>query len=117
MTLTATDLAQFTGTEYWYKHPLFPGYTYTDGVRYVAREAGAYWLIEAILSHQLSPQVNREPFQTWTLTRIETSKAVLVCEDGNGNQVTRQDINYTDFPLPKITMYLTDRVLLLPSEY
>jgi hypothetical protein len=59
-------IAHFTGTDQWYRHS--PSrMLYTDGVRYVAERAGAYWLIDAIASHQLSPGVRREPFQVWTL--------------------------------------------------
>ena len=41
-------LAQFTGTERWYRHGLVRNVTYTDGVRYVADTAGAYWLIDIV---------------------------------------------------------------------
>ena len=56
----STDLEQFTGTEHWYKHQ-FGGH-YTDGVRYLAQTAGAYWLIDAIFSYRRA-----ERFQVWTL--------------------------------------------------
>lgn len=49
MTLNKADLAHFTGTETWWRHPLFKDFTYTDGVRYVTQEGQAYWLLEAIL--------------------------------------------------------------------
>ncbi|NEQ47533.1 MAG: hypothetical protein F6K00_29920 [Leptolyngbya sp. SIOISBB] len=117
MHLEIQDLSQFTGTQYWYKNSLFPGYTYTDGVKYVATQANAYWLMDAILSHQLIPKVKRELFQQWTLTLTENSAAVLVCDDGNDNVVMQIHIAFTDFPLSEIKMYLTNKVLLLPSEY
>ncbi len=47
-TLTESELAQFTGTEYWYRHAFKRSITYTDGVKYVAEKAGAYWLIDEI---------------------------------------------------------------------
>jgi uncharacterized protein DUF6876 len=43
--------------------------------------------------------------------------ATLTCDDGNGTVVYRQELGYTDFPLPEITLYFTDNVILLPSEY
>ncbi|MEO0374335.1 MAG: DUF6876 family protein [Cyanobacteria bacterium P01_A01_bin.17] len=116
MTLTAIDLRQLTGTKNWCKYPLISGYAYTDGVRYAAAEGEAYWLLNAIFSHQLHPKVKAEPFQVWTLTTTDSS-ANLTCEDSNGNQVTQQDISYTDFPLPKISFYLINKILLLTSEY
>lgn len=35
-TLTKADLAQFTGTEFWYRHNLARNILFTDGVKYVA---------------------------------------------------------------------------------
>lgn len=48
---------------------------------------------------------------------VKNNKAVLLCEDGNDNFVTKQEIEFTDFPLEEISFYFTDNVLLLPSEY
>jgi len=42
---------------------------------------------------------------------------VAIADDGNGNELLRQAIPYTDFPLDEITLYLTERTLLLPGEY
>jgi len=67
--MTKLDLSPFTGTEQWYQH--FTGLLYTDGVKYVADTAGAYWLIDAIASYQHEPQVKRnrrlQEFQLWVL--------------------------------------------------
>jgi len=43
--------------------------------------------------------------------------ATLVCEDGNSNAVYKKEIEFTDFPLDTIALYLTNDVMLLPSEY
>lgn len=116
--ITMADLNQFTGTEYWYKH-MFGNMTYTDGVKYLAEYAGAYWLIDIIaFSQVLEPAVRNEPFQLWTLTvNQQKGSATLVCTDGNKNVVYKQDIPYTDFPLPMVNLYCTENVLLLTSEY
>jgi hypothetical protein len=45
------------------------------------------------------------------------SSATLTSDDGNGKIVYRQELDYTDFPLPEITLYFTDSTILLPSEY
>jgi hypothetical protein len=47
-TLTAADLRQFTGTEQWYRHGIVRDVLFTDGAKYVADQAGAYWLIDEI---------------------------------------------------------------------
>jgi len=57
------------------------------------------------------------------LVRVEVTegRAVMIYEDGNGREHARQEIPYTDFPLPSITLYACwDQqhwVIMLPSEY
>ena len=46
--LNPAALRQFTGTEKWYRHPFVRTVLYTDGVKYVAEQGGAYWLIDDI---------------------------------------------------------------------
>lgn len=35
----------------------------------------------------------------------------------NANAVFSQKIPFTNFPLPKVEFYVTDKTILLPSEY
>ena len=116
-TLTESDLRQFTGTEFWYRHPFKRSITYTDGVKYVADTAGAYWLIDAIVFAQLEKRIAAEEFQLWKLQVNPNATAQLTCEDGNGKVVKTKRLTFTDFPLAEITFYFTNNVLLLPSEY
>jgi hypothetical protein len=116
-TLTESELAQFTGTEYWYRHPFKRSITYTDGVKYVAEKAGAYWLIDEIVFAQMEKHIAAEEFQLWKLQVNSDTTARLTCEDGNGNMVMAKRIGFTDFPLDEISFYFTNNVLLLPSEY
>ena len=110
------DLERFTGSETWWKNPLFPGYSYTDGVKYLAREANAYWLITDILSTARRNKILRtEPFIVWTLN-VKDKKATLTADDGNENILYTKEYDYTDFPLDSVKLYLTNNVLLLPSE-
>lgn len=113
----ASDLAQFTGSENWYQHWM-KQCTYTDGVKFMAEQAGAFWLIDEVAINQMLPKVKAEEFQVWTLkTDLDRKYGVLTCDDGNGNVVFTKEIHFTDFPLPEIKLYFTDRVILLPSEY
>lgn len=115
--LTPSDLRQFTGSEHWYKHPLNPKVTYTDGVKYVAETGGAYWLLDEIaLAQRFNKKVSVQEFQVWKL-RVTNNTATLTVEDGNDNVVFSKNITYTDFPLPEIDLWFTDGVILLPSEY
>jgi hypothetical protein len=115
-TVNLCDLAQFTGTETWWRHPLTKT-LYTDGVLYVAQSAGAYWLIDAIAFSQYEPAVRAEEFQCWKLKVEADRSATLTCEDGNGNAVHSQKISYTDFPLNAFELWYAGNTLYLPSEH
>ena len=113
----ASSLKQFTGTETWFRHEIFRMFTYTEGVHFLATEAGAYWLVDQIFGLQYeSKAVKKELFQLWKL-KTENNTGLLTCEDGDGKEVFSLTISYTDFPLKEIGLYFTDNVLLLPSEY
>ena len=109
------ELIQFTGTEHYYRHPF--GFNYTDGVRFVAKECKAYWLIDEIASWRLVEKIKREEFLVYKLKVNEDRTADLSIEDGNDNIIARQKIEFTDFPLEEITMWFTNGVLYLPSEH
>jgi len=47
-TLSKSDLAQFTGSENWYRHGINRNVLYTDGVQHVAERGGAFWLLDEI---------------------------------------------------------------------
>lgn len=116
--LKKTDLAEFTGTEKWYRHPIVKNTLYTDGIKYVAERAGAYWLIDEIAFNQMHLLVKNEEFQVWTLNvDLVKSTAILTCDDGNDNIVYTKQIGFTDFPMEEIKIYVTNNVILLPSEY
>jgi hypothetical protein len=112
-------LAQATGTEnYWRVFPGNDNFLLTDGVQLMAELCGAFWLVTAVFSWQCEEKVRKEPFQVWTLRLEKENGAILTCEDGNGRELARQKIEFTDFPLPEgVTLYLDGGVLLLPSKY
>ena len=118
-TLTASDLRQFTGSETWWRHNLVRDVLFTDGAKHVADAGGAYWLLDEIaLAQRYEKKVAGEEFQLWKLTvDLEKHRATLACEDGNGNAVFSKAIEFTDFPLPEIAFYFTNKTILLPSEY
>ena len=110
--ISESDLNQFIGTENYYRHWTRCG-VFTDGVQYLAKQAGAYWLIDAVFSYR-----RREPFQVWTLKKNDDNSAVLTMQEDSGEPAkVRQKIPFTDFPLNRIKLYLIDSVLLLTSEY
>jgi len=116
--LTAEDLRQFTGSEQWYRHGIVRDVLFTDGAKYVADQAGAYWLLDEIaLAQRYQKSVASEEFQLWKLKVNPDHTATLACEDGNGKTVYSKAIDYTDFPLPEMALYFTNNTILLPSEY
>ena len=116
-TLTKAELAQFTGSETWYRHGIVREVLFTDGAKYVADAGGAYWLLDEIaLAQRYKKKVAAEEFQVWTL-KVKDNKGTLICDDGNGNAVYQKRIPFTDFPLDEISLYFCNKTILLPSEY
>jgi hypothetical protein len=109
------ELNQFCGTEHYYRH-LF-GIVYTDGVKFLAEECQCYWLIDLVASYQSDSKVKLEEFQVYKLTVNVDHSAVVEITDGNYNIIQTQDLEFTDFPLPEVTLWFTNNVLYLPSEH
>ncbi len=111
------QLAHFTGTTAYYR--ISHRHLLTDGTKYLAEAAGAYWLMDAAASH-LDEIGTADWFVIIKLT-VKDSRAVMVYEDGRGNEHARQEIEYTDFPLSEMVLYacwdFEHWVLMLPSEY
>ena len=116
----STNLAHFSGSDEYTRTS--SRMVITEGVKYLAENAGAFWLIDLIDSHQITPSVGREPFQVWTLTRNKSgSGAKVEATDGNGKRIAVQRIPYTDFPLQSVKLFCTsggtiNRVTMLPGE-
>jgi len=117
--LSRTDLLQFTGgTAHYYRHGLNRNITFTDGAKYVADEAGAYWLLDLIaVSQGRDRRLDRQPFQVWTLAVLPDNSATLTVEDGNYNVLLKQRIAYTDFPECGVKLWYSGGVIYLPVEH
>jgi len=111
------QLGQFTGTSRYYR--ISRRHLLTDGTRYLAEQAACFWLMDAIASH-LSEIGTAEWFVV-IRTTVKRRGAVIVYEDGNGTELARQEIPYTDLPLAHIDLYAfwdsEHWVIMLPSEY
>jgi len=112
------ELSQFTGTNYY--HRMYGNFYITDGAKYLAEKAECFWLLDLYWSHVMSIVPADNEFTVLKLT-VQDNKASAVIEDGNGNAIAGQEIEYTDFPLPSITLYCCwfgeGWVAMLPSEY
>lgn len=122
--LTQNSLAHFTGSETFTRY--MAGFILSEGAAHVAKEGGAFWLLDVIVSYQFEPKFQAEDFQVWKL-KVQGERdpenvtamrpAVVSCEDGNGNVLTTQEIEATDFPLSEVTLWLQNKTIFLPSEY
>ena len=115
------ELKQFRGTTEYHKH-LFPGKSpilLTDGCKYIRDECKAYWLFDAILSYQCDKILQGINFQIWELNRLKLDLTwQLTCREDTGKKpLIRQSIEYSDFPMDYVKIWVIDKIALLPSEY
>jgi hypothetical protein len=119
--LTAADefraaLDQFNGSEHFYRHGICRNVMFTDGAKFVADRAGAYWLLDEIALAQRTKAVGTEEFQAWKLAVQPDHHATLTCDDGNGNIVFTKEIEFTDFPLDEFAIWFENSTIYLPGE-
>ena len=114
-----SHLAQCSGTEQY--HRTHPGLLATDGAKYLADAAGAYWLLDIVWS--VLRKITDE-FAVLELTlEAGSSRAEVAIHDGREPKTIyhQQSIPYTDFPLSSVKLYVQEngleRVVMLPSEY
>lgn len=116
------DLGQYYGTLGYLRHrivPVGPGLLLTDGARYVAEEAGAYWLMDKVLLNAKEWLLEGNGFCVVELL-VTDGKALLEVSDGDEGRIHTEEIAFTDFPEPGIRFFLLDGdepVLMLTSEY
>jgi hypothetical protein len=116
-----TMLREFHGTSQYHKH-LFPGKSpimITDGCKYVRDDCNAFRLFDAILSYQCDKVLKGINFQIWELKQLKVDLSwQLTCkEDTNTKPLIKQSIEFSDFPIDYIKIWVIDKVALLPSEY
>jgi hypothetical protein len=114
-------LNQFHGTDQYYKH-LFPGKSpllITEGCKYVRDSCKAYWLFDAILIYQAEKILKGINFQVWEFKRLKKDLSwQLTCREDTGKKsLIIQSIEFSDFPIDYIKIWVIDKVALLPSEY
>jgi hypothetical protein len=115
------NLSQFHGTEEYHKH-LFPGKSpllLTDGCKYVRDDLQSNWLFDAILSYQTHKALLNVNFQIWELKHLKKDLTwLLTCREDVGRKpLISQSIEFSDFPVDYIKIWVIDKVALLPSEY
>lgn len=112
------QLSNFSGTQNYSEHKTIgmDKILLTDGCEFLREHAKCYWLFDLICSYQY--KITDEPFQVWKLKKTGSIGWIVSANDGNYNRLVKQNIVYSDFPLEEgITIFLTDGIALLPSEY
>lgn len=119
------DLSQFTGTQSYYFHPMYPWLKYTDGVRFLLREAGAYWLLDKLGTELAHKFANRLSFWAEVLITSEDDQVhILVLERAWNEQRKATDVvcvldamvSPHTFPPGQWSLVFNHRVMCLPSE-
>lgn len=123
-----SGLHGFYGTQEWHRWSiLFPKMLLTDGAKYLADKCEAYWFMDLIASYQRTALKDKslQDIQFWTLRKNPKGSryaATLICERDTGDIAIKQEIEFTDFPLDEIKLYVQPMgdglyTILLPSEY
>ena len=115
--LTHQDLAHFTGTTCYYR--ISTQHLLTDGTHYLAEQGGCFWIMDAVSSHLV--EIGTADWFIVVRIEVEDQSAIMRYENGNGRELARQAIPYTDLPPSDLTLYAvwdTEHwVIMLPSEY
>ena len=126
------QLLMCSGSEDYYKHPIFKNILFSEGIVLMVELCSANWLLVDMLANISLLKSNYDFITIKILKDREQHSCCLIFEDGNNNAI-RKPIPYqlTDFPLsnwkeseenkevvnPAITFFYSNNVLYLPSEH
>lgn len=110
-------LKQFYGTENYYS--LTPEVVITDGVKYFADKAEAYWLITDIaINSKMHNKLKGEEFIVAKTHKKDNGGIIVQYEDGNYNVLLIEEYPLSDLPDDgEYTLWVEFNVMLLPSEH
>lgn len=115
------ELRHFYGTEHYYRY--MPGLVITDGVKFLADNAGCYWLLDMVWSYLPVLRKSRDTFFVVRYAGTPGESGLFsITDDIPATQTyATQTVEYSDFPLDEIVLYLSateeEFVLMLRSEY
>lgn len=112
------NLTQFHGTEMYHRHYLNANESIllTDGAVYIRDNAECHWLFDFMIACQQTEKLSGQAFQVWKIEGNQQSW-LITCEDGNKKPLYQKELEFTDFPLERFTIWLVNRIAMLPSEY
>ncbi|MCX7740211.1 MAG: hypothetical protein N2047_04210 [Meiothermus sp.] len=114
-----THLAQFTGSARFFRMGApFQQFVHTEGVQFLAQQAGCYWLLDLIASYR--PRYRGETLLVARLTAQDSVGRFTLSVDER--ILARQKIAFTDFPMSEIELWVARNeeggyTILLPSEH
>ena len=113
-----SQLKQFSGTYEWFTLPFVKGFLYTEGVKYFAEKAGAYWLITDTALF-FGKKVVKTGFATLKAISKD-GKVNLILED-EGVKLGSKEYPLSDLPEGEWEFFLQfdgrHLIMMLPSEY
>jgi hypothetical protein len=114
--LKASDLLQFTGSDFLIRHL---GALITPGVAHLANNAQCWWLVDIITSHVTS---YKPSFLLWTLQVRDTGRAVVTAQEDLGERpVFTVEVEFSDYlchsEVNPLRLYQCGNTVMLPSEY
>ena len=89
---------------------------YSDGIKFLVDFAYCWWLIDDIVSAQTFGMVSANNFQIWVLEKTGKKSAVLRCESEHGTILFKKTVCYTEFPLPRVVIYMMNKTVMLASD-
>lgn len=120
------SLARFTGSEHLHQIPSLGAgrrFVMSDGVKFLVEQAKCNWLLDIVVSCQsrcLKDDMLQQ-FQFWTLIVNPDNTAEVVCERDTDDVFLTQKIEFSDFPLETIRLYVAPQddmyVVHLPTEH
>lgn len=115
------------------RHPFMPSLVMTTGVASLAEANGAWWLVDAIVSHIVTGPAKDHAISFWTFERSKRGGFRLLATDGGQYDcdpvtIARQEIEASDYPEGELPARIwvarseDDRgrltfVMMLPEEY
>ncbi len=109
------NLEHFTGTEHYHRIDFMNKTVGTDGIAYLMQNNYAWAITDALVI--INKVLHKEEFISLQLS-VDTKKetADMIYTDGNGNVLHKQHYKWTNVQ-EDISMYCTNGVLMLTSEY
>lgn len=112
------ELKQFYGTEHYYSIPP-SSMLATDGVKYFAEKAEAYWLITNIaINKQMNEKLKDHTFVVVKTKKKDDGGILVQYEDGNYNVLLIEEYPLSNLPDDgEYSIWVEYNVLLLPGEH